>query len=611
MALYAETGCHVAKRPRVEFPPQTQQQIHAHAAAAQQAAAVQAAAALQLAAATASVPAVSAAAVPTGAPAAAVPQQNLNQNHSNNVTLTPAGHGSTVTSAITPSSSLGGGGGGGGGILSQHYIEQQLNRKSHEPEKPNHILLFTVLNPTYPITCEVLHTICSPVGTVNRIVIFKKNGVQAMVEFDKVDTARNAKEALHGCDIYSGCCTLKIEYAKPTKLNVYKNDSDSWDYTNPNLGSGKGQQSADGQQGGGASTAISQRPVLLKEPIRLPTPNGTQAAAAGIPSSVVTTQALVNGALQNTLLAADHSFMAAAQSHQAVTSNNNNLAGLELLTSSPAAAAALLRGTAAATMPSAGTTQSITAASAAAAAAAAAGTSATTQQGTGAPSYQHHQGAVCMVYGLCLEKMNPNRIFNLFCLYGNVVRVKFLKTKEGCAMVQMGDGLAVERVVSNLNNSTFFGSKMQLGFSKQAFLADVQSPYQLPDGSNSFQDFMGSKNNRFINPEMASKNRIQPPSKILHFFNTPPGLESSDIDSIFVSNGSPKPKCVKMFPSKTERSSSGLIEFETLNDALEGLVVCNHQPIPNPNGKFPYIMKLCFSRKVALASRPQIHFGQF
>lgn len=59
--------------------------------------------------------------------------------------------------------------------------------------------------------------------------------------------------------------------------------------------------------------------------------------------------------------------------------------------------------------------------------------------------------------------------------------------------------------------------------------------------------------------------------------------------------GSPKPKCVKMFPSKTERSSSGLIEFDSLGAALEGLVTCNHQPIPNPNGKFPYIMKLCFS----------------
>ena len=87
-------------------------------------------------------------------------------------------------------------------------------------------------------------------------------------------------------------------------------------------------------------------------------------------------------------------------------------------------------------------------------------------------------------------------------------------------MVQMGDSLAVERCVSNLNNITFFDSKMQLGFSKQAFLADVQQPYELVDSSPSFMDFMGNKNNRFINPEMASKNRIQPPSKILHFFNS-------------------------------------------------------------------------------------------
>ena len=46
------------------------------------------------------------------------------------------------------------------------------------------------------------------------------------------------------------------------------------------------------------------------------------------------------------------------------------------------------------------------------------------------------------------------------------------------------------------------------------------------------QDFMGSKNNRFINPEMASKNRIQPPSKILHFFNTPPGTLFNTINKL-------------------------------------------------------------------------------
>lgn len=61
---------------------------------------------------------------------------------------------------------------------------------------------------------DVIHQICTPYGKVLRVVIFKKNGVQAMVEFDSVDSSKRAKQNLHGCDIYSGCCTLRIEYAK-------------------------------------------------------------------------------------------------------------------------------------------------------------------------------------------------------------------------------------------------------------------------------------------------------------------------------------------------------------------------------------------------------------
>lgn len=33
------------------------------------------------------------------------------------------------------------------------------------------------------------------------------------------------------------------------------------------------------------------------------------------------------------------------------------------------------------------------------------------------------QGAVMMVYGMDYSKMSAERLFNLFCLYGNVVRV--------------------------------------------------------------------------------------------------------------------------------------------------------------------------------------------
>jgi len=450
-------------------------------------------------------------------------------------------------------------------LLPPQLVEIQLAKKPNEPEKPNNVLLFTVLNPTYPITCDVLHTITAPIGNVYRIVIFKKNGVQAMVEFDNVDAAQRAKDSLHGCDIYSGCCTLKIEYAKPTKLNVYKNDTDSYDYTNPNLGKSLIEQPVG---------AVSQRPVLLKEPLITatePPPVNPMSIAIGHtpqvnrfanPGQVAVTLGSANGLVPASI----NTLFSQALPRLPSPLQNGQPGGLLVRAASSLS-------------PN--------------------GTTIVSPGAPGAPT-TFQPSSVTMVYGLNCNKMNCNKLFNLFCLYGNVVRIKFLKTKEGCAMIQMGDGLSVERAVASLNNITFFDSKMQLGFSKQAFLADVQQPYELPDGSPSFMDFMGNKNNRFINPEMASKNRIQPPSKILHFFNTPPGLEAADIEEIFLDQETPTPKCVKMFPSKTERSSSGLIEFENLSEALESLLMANHVPVDNPSGKFPYIMKLCFSSSKAI-----------
>ncbi|MBW01260.1 Heterogeneous nuclear ribonucleoprotein L-like, partial [Eschrichtius robustus] len=68
-----------------------------------------------------------------------------------------------------------------------------------DPSGGNKVLLLSIQNPLYPITVK-------------------------------------AKAALNGADIYAGCCTLKIEYARPTRLNVIRNDNDSWDYTKPYLG---------------------------------------------------------------------------------------------------------------------------------------------------------------------------------------------------------------------------------------------------------------------------------------------------------------------------------------------------------------------------------------
>ncbi|XP_046364268.1 heterogeneous nuclear ribonucleoprotein L-like isoform X2 [Haliotis rufescens] len=448
-----------------------------------------------------------------------------------------------------------------------NFSTSQKIQRPGDPEdtRPaNHVLLFTILNPQYPITVDVMHTICSPYGQVLRIVIFKKNGVQAMVEFDSVESAKRGKQSLNGADIYSGCCTLKIEYAKPTRLNVVRNDNESRDYTNPNLGADQGGHRgqpllADPRMGGG------------------PTPyNGMVEEGPGMHDGP--------------------DFNRGGSGHTAHGGSGGGYGGgygagpsgyYEQEYDSGYGPGPSPRGAPYNGPPDRyghrqdryGPPQHYP------------------DQGMMGPPSSSQQGAVVMVYGLNMAKLNCERLFNLFCLYGNVVRVKFLKSKEGSAMVQLGDGMSVERAILNLHNTFFFDNKMQLSPSKQAFLQDVMNPHELPDGTPSYMDFMGNRNNRFTNPEAAKKNRVQGPAKVLHFFNTPPGITAEDIEKIFEKAEVKKPMQVKLFPSK-KRSSSGLAEFDNKADAVEALVMCNHTPVENPGsvaGKNPFIMKLCFS----------------
>ncbi|XP_034142123.1 heterogeneous nuclear ribonucleoprotein L isoform X15 [Drosophila guanche] len=396
------------------------------------------------------------------------------------------------------SNGSGGAGGGGGGatiVVSEGPQNKKIRTGVQQPGE----------NDVHMHARDVLHKICHPHGQVLRIVIFKKNGVQAMVEFDNLDAATRARENLNGADIYAGCCTLKIDYAKPEKLNVYKNEPDtSWDYT------------------------LSTGEILPKPPLLGP---GAAFPPFGAPEYHPTTPDNWKGA-------SIHPTGLMKEPTGVVPGRNAPVAF--------------------------------------------------TPQGQA-------QGAVMMVYGLDHDTSNTDKLFNLVCLYGNVARIKFLKTKEGTAMVQMGDSVAVERCVQHLNNIPVgTGGKIQIAFSKQNFLSEVINPFLLPDHTPSFKEYTGSKNNRFLSPAQASKNRIQPPSKILHFFNTPPGLTEDQLIGIFNIKDVPATS-VRLFPLKTERSSSGLIEFPNISQAVLAIMKCNHLPIEGKGTKFPFIMKLCFS----------------
>ncbi|XP_070683564.1 heterogeneous nuclear ribonucleoprotein L-like [Pempheris klunzingeri] len=392
---------------------------------------------------------------------------------------------------------------------------QRITRPTNadDPTSGNKVLLLSVQNPLYPITTDVLYTVCNPVGNVLRIVIFKRNGIQAMVEFESVEDAQKAKLALNGADIYAGCCTLKIEYARPNTLNVVRNDTSSWDYTKAFLhrerGKGRQRQAILGEH---PSNGYAPHCPLLSLP--------------------------------------------ALRRYRRSSEEVQDMVSYPLL------------------LPKASSSSSSSSAS----------------------SFLGHaaSGPVAMVSGLHPAKMNCNRIFNLFCLYGNVEKVKFMKSVPGTALVEMGDEYAVDRAVTHLNVVKVFGKKLNVCVSKQQAVIPSQV-FQLEDGSSSYQDFSLTRNNRFSSTQ-SSRNIIQPPAAVLHFYNAPPTLSQQQLHKLCSEHNIPAFAKLKVFDAKpSSKTLSGLLEFDSKTEAVEALTVLNHHQIRIPDTSNPFTLKLCFS----------------
>ncbi|KAL3679216.1 hypothetical protein R1sor_022172 [Riccia sorocarpa] len=126
--------------------------------------------------------------------------------------------------------------------------------KRREPE--SNVLLVSIENMQYAVTIDVLHTVFSAFGTVQKIAIFEKNaGFQALVQYPDVPTAVAAKDALEGHCIYDGgFCKLHLSYSRHTDLNVKVNNDRSRDYTNPGLPAN--QQAVLGQTPGSGGSVL-------------------------------------------------------------------------------------------------------------------------------------------------------------------------------------------------------------------------------------------------------------------------------------------------------------------------------------------------------------------
>merc|ERR1712080_782541 len=107
---------------------------------------------------------------------------------------------------------------------------------------------------------------------------------------------------------------------------------------------------------------------------------------------------------------------------------------------------------------------------------------------------------------------------------------------------------------------------------------------------------MGGRNDLF--------SMIHPPSVVLHYFNAPADCSKERLETLFESHNAEVPLKHLAIRKSNTRSTSGLLEFSSVEKAIEALALVNHVLLYKEDSmeissmeekKKPFTFKLAFS----------------
>ncbi|KAF1766411.1 hypothetical protein GCK72_006368 [Caenorhabditis remanei] len=420
---------------------------------------------------------------------------------------------------------------GGQAALFNYSTSQCIERMGFESAIPNKVLVVTVLNAQYPVDADVIYQISNAQGRVLRVaVMHKPTIVQALVEFESMEIAKAAKHAMNGADIYSGCCTLKVEFAKPDRVRVTRQDKDQRDFTIPENETPQPDNTT-------RKTLIPSRPdEHYRRPYEDERNNPYDRRDYPPPPPPPQQYGYPPRGDGPPEYYGDRGGPPQSRYRDNYDDRRGGPIG-----------------------------------------------------GAGGP------GCVLMMYGIEHGKINCDMIFNILCQYGNVLRISFMRTKTETGIIEMGTPDERHNVLDFLQGFECFGLKLEFKPSHQECVHYLRDPFQLPDGTPSFKDYSTSRNQRFTTPELAAKNRIIFPTKILHWFNAPGTMDEKKLLDMIAERSQHKAVKVEIFPTRNERSSAGTVEFETVEAANEVLCLVNHMPVDSPYGSAPFIIKWAYA----------------
>jgi len=381
------------------------------------------------------------------------------------------------------------------------------------------ILHINIENMSHPVSMDTLANIFKKHGSIQKIVTFTKNNVfQALVEYGSSNAAKYARQVLHGKNIYNGCCQLQIEFSKLTELNIKYNNERGWDFTNPTLPSGANQMMeasytppGQGQAGLPNNALIASRGTT-----------GTGMSILGEPP--------VNGGKQtfsgfDSLSGGDSGF-----------GGMGNMTGMGF---GGATGMGLMGG-----MPGAGMRGN---------------------QGV-------QGGCVLIVSNLDESRVNPDVLFTLFGVYGDVLRVKVLFAKKDTALIQMTEPWMAQIARQHLDKVPLFGKPMNVSPSKNDHVQRTKDDRL--EGAELTKDYTGSPLHRFKKPGSKNSSNIFEPSSTLHISNLAEGATEGEIQAPFREHGQ-----VVLFKFFQDNRKMAHITMSTLEEAVHALIYVHNKEL--------------------------------
>lgn len=166
-----------------------------------------------------------------------------------------------------------------------------------------------------------------------------------------------------------------------------------------------------------------------------------------------------------------------------------------------------------------------------------------------------------LVSNLNPDRIDEDKLFNMFSLYGNIVRIKLLRNKPDHALVQMSDGFQAELAVHFLKGAMLFGKRMDVNFSRYP---------NITPGADT-HEYLNSNLNRFNRNAAKNYRYCCSPTKMIHISTLPQDITEDDMLNHLEEHGTILN--TKIF--ETNGKKQALVLFESEEQATEALVCKN------------------------------------